>query len=400
MTAVLVWIAAARRGIRAHALADPANRTACDRSTRTGQTLDAGDATARYQVTWCPTCWPGGGPAHETATGNSSSPVDGAEADTGHTTPAPAPAPASPGVGAGVTPAKPAAPATTYQGWRQVPAGLHSKTQLGDLDLPRVPGGPVRAHVETYDWRDKKTSVPLYALAESVPSPATIGQLEAARRRGDGGRVCDRCGAYPDRPLPADGEGLCMACNRARRLLEATDQAARDRVDVARWAAGILDPAMPPAVVLHVRQFFRPPAPSGRRNPDPIAVAVDAVDTTGARLVTATVRIAGPRVRSVPADAVDPAAIEEQICALLAAPVIVTWTSGTTRILRTLYGIDPPASWYGGNPNDLDWRATLWRGDVDPDTLTCRSALHPGRADRMLLILRRMAATAPREEPR
>lgn len=282
----------------------------------------------------------------------------------------------------------------TYEGWRRVPDGLYTKTQLAGLDLPRLPGGPVRAYVETRDWRDRKTSLALYRLNESVPSPASASQLDAARRRGGAGRVCDGCGARPERPcVDGDGGRWCTACSRLRALRTAIIAAGERRTEAAGWAAGILDPALPPAVVLHVRQLFRSPAPSGRRNPDPVAVVVDAVDTAGIRLVDATIRIAGPRVRAVPVDAVDPAAIEEQICTLLAAPVIVTWTGGTAGILHRLYGVEQPAGWYGGNPNALDWRATAWRGDLDPDTLTPRPALHPGRADRMLLILRRMAAT-------
>ncbi|MEV7268430.1 hypothetical protein AB0N38_33225 [Micromonospora aurantiaca] len=52
-----VWVAAARRGIEAHALKTKAS-TRCSRSTRTGLTLPAGQAAARHDVTWCAKCWP------------------------------------------------------------------------------------------------------------------------------------------------------------------------------------------------------------------------------------------------------------------------------------------------------------------------------------------------------
>ncbi len=286
-----------------------------------------------------------------------------------------------------------------YEGWRNVPAGLYSRSQLSDLDLPRVPGGPVRARVATRDWRDRKTTVDLYALAESQPSPATIGQLEAARRRAGASRVCDGCGARPDRPLTGNGLYLCRVCTRIRQLREYLDKAAADRAHVVAWAREILTPDLLPPYVLRVKPIRRPPAPSGRQNPEAIALRVDAVDTTGRRLVDTTIRVAGPKVRAVPADAVDPDTVAEQIRTLLAAPVIVTWTSHEDSPLRLLYGADPLR--LPSNPNDLSWRATYWRGDINPDSyhFTRQTAIHPGRADRTLLLLRRMAATEISDEP-
>ncbi|MEU8264934.1 hypothetical protein AB0C02_30510 [Micromonospora sp. NPDC048999] len=286
------------------------------------------------------------------------------------------------------------------QGWRNVPAGLYSRSQLADLDLPRVPAGPVRARVETRDWRDRKTTVDLHALAESEPSPATIGQLEAARRRAGTSRVCDGCGACPDRPLPSiNSQHLCRVCARITELRERRVKAAADRIMVVDWARKILAPELLLPCVLRVQAIRRPAAPSGRQNPEAIALRVDAVDTAGRRLVGTTIRTAGPRVRGVPADAVDPATVEDQIRALLAAPVIVTWTSREDAPLRLLYGTDPLR--LPSNPNDLSWRATYWRGDVDPDShqFARRSAINPGRADRLLLLLRRMAATEIPDDP-
>ncbi|MEU0081395.1 hypothetical protein ABZY58_26135 [Micromonospora tulbaghiae] len=52
-----VWIAAARRAIEAHALKSKAS-TRCSRSTRTGLTLPARQATEKHAATWCRKCWP------------------------------------------------------------------------------------------------------------------------------------------------------------------------------------------------------------------------------------------------------------------------------------------------------------------------------------------------------
>ncbi|SBT64248.1 hypothetical protein GA0070622_1218 [Micromonospora sediminicola] len=52
-----VWIAAARRAIEAHALKSKTS-TRCSRSTRTGLTLPARQATEKHAATWCRKCWP------------------------------------------------------------------------------------------------------------------------------------------------------------------------------------------------------------------------------------------------------------------------------------------------------------------------------------------------------
>lgn len=283
-----------------------------------------------------------------------------------------------------------------YQGWRQVPWGLFSKTQLADLDFPRVPGGPVRAHVQTRDWNGRKSTVALYRLGESVPSPAGAGQLDAARRRSDpAARVCTDCGARPDRPVVA---GRCPACAQIARIRSALAVAADDRVRVVEWARTILVPQLLPAVILRVVEVLRPPAPSGRQDLAAVALRVDAVDVAGRRLVDATIRLAGPRVKAVPADAVAPDDVADQIRTVLGRHPLVTWDDTGLWSLRKLYDVDPPHSWYGGNPNGLARRAAQWRGEIDPQSLGLRSAIHPGSADRMLLLLRRMAAARTGQE--
>ncbi|MEH0823442.1 MULTISPECIES: helix-turn-helix domain-containing protein [unclassified Micromonospora] len=143
-----VWVAAARKGIAAHAIKS-SMLTRCSRATRTGLTLAAEQAADRWQATWCPICWPqeettrfaAGEPVHagpadethdprasreagaerrdsapasatETAAGDRFPPADGAAETDGDTrsvavsesAPAPAPPAASLAGGAGVTP--------------------------------------------------------------------------------------------------------------------------------------------------------------------------------------------------------------------------------------------------------------------------------------------------------
>lgn len=76
---------------------------------------------------------------------------------------------------------------TEYDRWSDVPAGLVTQTRLADADPPRRPGGPVRAYVRDANWRGKKETFALYAVAESVPTAASGRQLAAAAQRRAGG---------------------------------------------------------------------------------------------------------------------------------------------------------------------------------------------------------------------
>ncbi|MBC9006118.1 hypothetical protein [Micromonospora aurantiaca (nom. illeg.)] len=276
-----------------------------------------------------------------------------------------------------------------YSGWRAVPPGLFTKSQLADLDLPRVPGGPPRAWVETSNWRGKKESYRLYSLRESLPSPASAAALEAARERATGGRVCDGCGARPDRPPVEFGSGghlWCRACALVERLASRHRETAAQRAEAVRWAREMLAAQ---AVVVRVDLLLRPPAPSGRQDPNPVALRVDAVHSRGKRLVDATIRLVGPRVKAVPDEAVTPDAAAKRMEAVLSAPAVVSWSDTGVYALGQLYG-----GWRTGTQRPvMNWIAAAWRGDVDPDTLQIRSAIDPGTAGRTALLLRRMAAT-------
>jgi hypothetical protein len=285
-----------------------------------------------------------------------------------------------------------------YAGWRKVPDGLYSKTQLAELDFPRTPG-PVRAYVEAPNYRDKVESVPLFSLAESAPSKASAAQLGAAQSRRDmATRVCPDCGARPDLPLRyADGADVarCGLCIHLHRLDRARADAADGRRAAIEWARSIFADSLIPAVVVHTWGILRPPAPSGRQNPELIAVRIEAVNATGKPIVNATVRLVGTRVQSMPDSAVDFETVAGDVSEALAAETVVTWrpASEAFAALRKMCELPKPAGWYGGNPNDMGRRVDRWRGEIDPHTGVLKRAIHPGRADRMWLLLKRMAET-------
>jgi hypothetical protein len=286
-----------------------------------------------------------------------------------------------------------------YSGWRNVPGGLYSRTQLGDLDLPRVAGGPVRAQVDALNWRDKFESVQLYRLSESTPSGASVTRLESARAKSKTARVCTDCGARPDLPPRDFGDAdrepvaLCNACAQIAKLRAAQGELPVRRADAVRWACDMLSDALLPAYVVHVVKVLRPEAPSGRQDRNPIAYRIEAVDTAGGRVIAATVQATNSRVKAMPDGAAPLDSVVDEMHAIATAQTVVTWDPLEMSPLRALVGVPAPPGWYGGNPNYMSRRVQNWRGDVDPQTCDLRSAVHPGRADRMWLLLKRMAET-------
>lgn len=274
-----------------------------------------------------------------------------------------------------------------YQGWWEVPPDLMTQTQLAGLDLPRVPG-PQRAWVKAPGWRGKKEWMPLFRVEESPPSPASAVKLRAAdgRRKQRG---CARCGCAPDRAL-SDDVPTCLACSRIAFLTDRVARAQEDRVNAVRWAWEVLE--VPGIVFVRSWEVLRPPAPSGRQNLEPVAFGVEVADLSGRVVLSELVRLAGPRVRSVPEDAVDLAGVEGRLREVMAAERLVTWGDRPVWALHKL-GPERRPGWYGGNPDALAPKARQWRAVVDPDRGELRPALHPGRADRMWLLVRRMADT-------
>ena len=299
---------------------------------------------------------------------------------------------------------------TIYAGWWQVPPHLMPATALGELEYPRTADGqqPV-GWVQTRDWRDKKTTLPLYDARTCPPTKATARQLAAAsdasKRRQR--RTCADCGARCQRPLPPlhelPGSGpLCPACRHIALLRRAQADAAKGRQESATRAAELL--AWTDAAAVQVDRTVPPPAPSGRKRP-PTAARVRAVDLDGNRLVDVLVRLVGPCAQHIPAGAAAPEDAAPAIHAALAGRRLIVWHEPDLQRLREvapdLNRTDEHAGWNRryGFPRErvavLWWLATRWRGQVDPTTRELVPCLPPGAPDRLLLMLRRIAAGFP-----
>lgn len=95
-----------------------------------------------------------------------------------------------------------------YTKWEQVPAGLHTRTQLGRMDPPRrlkpgaVPRGRALYHGNKY--------ADLYDLDDSEPKAApSAKQVASARRAGELRYVCRWCAHVDDDILP---RRICPDC--------------------------------------------------------------------------------------------------------------------------------------------------------------------------------------------
>ncbi|MFD3336157.1 hypothetical protein ACFWV1_26440 [Streptomyces sp. NPDC058700] len=112
---------------------------------------------------------------------------------------------------------------TRYTRWEQVPDGLHTKTQLAEMDPPLKPGADPVAQVLYHG----NSYAPLYQLETAVPkrraTPAQRAALDAARALQ---YLCRRCGGQADEPL---GKGrLCGSCRSAVAMWEQHDRAQRE----------------------------------------------------------------------------------------------------------------------------------------------------------------------------
>jgi hypothetical protein len=270
---------------------------------------------------------------------------------------------------------------------------------MAELELPRRPG-PVAATVAGYDFRDKPAVIELYRIDQSTPSPATATQLAAARRRGDqpDKYLCTECGAHPELPVTVyqDGPRLCRACAHIRALRILQRDGAGRRAHTARRAAELL---AGPLAVLHIELTERGTTPSGSRRP-PSAARLAAVDGDGSELIDVTVRLVGPRSAGIPAGAVAPADAALPLRQALAGRRLLYWPgTGLSDLVIALRG----AGWSDVVPQgydvqrNLEEMTRLWRDEVDPRTLRPRVLVPPGRADRMLYLLRRIAADAPQD---
>ena len=302
---------------------------------------------------------------------------------------------------------------TTYAGWWQVPDHLMPATTLGELEYPRTPDGQQpAAWVETRDWSDRKTSIPLYDARACPPTKATGAQLASA---GDGSklarrRVCSDCGARCQRPLPSlpevPGSGpLCPACRHIALLRRRQAEAAIQRLVSAERAAQFL--GWDDAALVQVDQTVPPPAPSGRKRP-PTGARIRARDLRGGRLLDVVVRLVGPRAQHIPDGAVAPDDAAPTIHQALSGRPLVVWHERDLEHLRQaapdLNRPGDPGGWTRlyGFPRELVavlwWLATQWRGQLDPTTRQLVACLPPGSPDRLALLLRRIAHTPPAPE--
>ena len=285
---------------------------------------------------------------------------------------------------------------TPYTWWTQVPDRLRTKTQLADLDLPRVPGTrPVDA-IHTRGPHGRKDTYDLYDATASLPSPASAKHLEAARAHQDPAvRRCAECGAHPDYPPTSHKDTvsgqrmlLCRACLHIARLREAQQHCAASRETIAAQAAGWL--AEDRAAVAHVTVITPPPGESGRTR-RPVALLVDAATPSGARLVRTTIRLPRSRSPLVPDGAIPDTEAVPALREQLAGRDVVEWTAGSLDPIED--AITAPAD-ADRRPEliVLEPKVTVWRGEYDPHTRHLPTPLDPGRADLMALLIRRMAA--------
>jgi hypothetical protein len=310
---------------------------------------------------------------------------------------------------------------TTYAGWWQVPDHLMPATALGELEYPRTTDGQrPAAWVDTRDWSDRKTSIPLYDGRACPPTKATARQLEAAAVRSARQRTCAGCGAHCQRPLtvdPEDRRPLCPACRHLARLRRRQAQLAQARLLIAERARELLAWGSGAAVV-QVDLHVPPPTPAGRRRPA-TAARVRAVDLDGGRLVDELVRLVGPRAHHAPAGALPPQTAAPKVHRALVGRRLLLWSYQDLVNLRqaaphpdwprlpevysAYAGAEQPAETAIAPPGQpitapavaLQHLATRWRGQLDPHTRTLVACLPPGTPDRLLLMLRRIADTPP-----
>lgn len=284
-----------------------------------------------------------------------------------------------------------------YDGWWQVPEHLRTKTQLADLDLPRIPGGEPVAYVHDRGPHGRKRDYDLYDLTASLPSPATGGQLQAARERQTAARRCEQCGARPDQlptahRVPDEGERvmlLCYPCLHIARLTEAQQRVAADR----RTACEIsfLRVADDAVACVHVHPIAAPPGADGRPK-KPIALTVGACTARGGLLYRAAVRLNRSRNPLVPADAVPADEAFGALREAVAGREVIEWSDGALKPLggALIAPAEPARTWREILP--LAHHVAAWRGQINPRTYRLTTPLDPGRADLMALLIRRMAA--------
>lgn len=289
------------------------------------------------------------------------------------------------------TPDQPKRAQPQYDGWAAVPPGLHTEAQLADLDMPRVPAGRSVAGVVIGDYRRGKFDhYGLYDIADTLPSPASAVQLAAARTPdADARHLCVDCDARTERECalrPRHGRRLCTACAHIADLLLVQAQARADRARHTTWAAELIGD--PTVRYIHA-QALRGPAADGTE-PPVVALRVTVADHEGTQKLDVSVRVGAVR-DGVPDDALDRDVGTAKVAEAVHGHRLVSWSLPTILLIRELLAPIPTAM--AGDIEYVREPAADWRGDVDPATRTLRPVEDPGRADRLWLLVARMAAT-------
>ncbi|MFI7103461.1 hypothetical protein ACIBK8_29415 [Streptomyces sp. NPDC050161] len=281
--------------------------------------------------------------------------------------------------------------------WGALPPDRYmTRTQLADLDQPREPGGPVRATVEGRDGAGRRATFDLYLISESRPTRAGAAQLASdAARRATGTRVCEQCGARPDLPCTRVGDWLlCRTCAHIDMLRARQKQAAEARTRATAYAAELL--ADERLAVLHVGYTDHGATPADTLS-GPSTAHLTALDADSQVLLDLQMRLVPPRSTDIPDGAIDPATATEQIRLAFTGRLMLVWAADSLGDLSRSPALDnvtwPFPTGYGRR-HELCHLATDWRGDLDPKTGQPRPAIPPGRADRMLHLLQRIAGTA------
>lgn len=296
-----------------------------------------------------------------------------------------------------------------YDGWRRVPEHLKTATWLSALEFPLTPGDPA-ATVTGSDWRGRRDTFYLYDTRTARPNRTSPRRLEQAYASASATRVCGGCGGHPLAPLdPANP--LCLACRHIAAIRHNQERFAEQRRNAARRIARLL--AVDGAAVAHIRVHIPPPTPGGATR-KPTAAQFCATDAaTGKDILNVFMRIVGERSKFVPEDAISPDLAVPQIHDALAGRTLLFWHDGEGHPLQEYAGhpswarpkADTPYServrppWHSVSDASRVWRADLDpRGEQSASVTSYFPDLHPGTPARLLLLLRRIAATAEPED--
>jgi hypothetical protein len=200
--------------------------------------------------------------------------------------------------------------------------------------------------------------------------------------------VCEQCGACPELPCTPVGEWLlCAACAHVDKLRARQKQAADARANAVEQATRLL--ADERLAVVHF-DYDRADH-----------VRLTALDATGGTLFDILMAL-GPDGSAPPAapggaEALAPREAADRIRRALQGRVMLVWhADDLADFSQALHGLEiewPFPAGYG-NRYDLFHLVLDWRCDLDPHSGQPRPLVAPGRADRMLYLLGRIAAPA------